>query len=221
MKRGRKPGRSEVVWSADLAYATGLMATDGCLSSDGRHLDLTSKDREQLLNFMRCIRRPLPISLKRTPEGRSVSRVQFSDVTLYRFFLDAGLTPKKTHTIGPIAVPEKYFFDFLRGHYDGDGTFYSYYDPRWKNSFMFYLSFVSASRRHILWLRDMLERRIGVKGHITSAKGHAVVQLKYAKAETLIILKHLYPRKLSICLTRKRLKIAKVLRIVGLSLPLR
>ncbi len=221
MKRGRKPGRSEVAWSADLAYATGLMVTDGCLSSDGRHLDLTSKDREQLLNFMRCIGRPLPISLKRTPEGRSVSRVQFSDVTLYRFFLDAGLTPKKTHTIGPIAVPEEYFFDFLRGHYDGDGTFYSYYDPRWKNSFMFYLSFVSASRRHVLWLRDMLEKQIGVKGHVTSAKGHAVVQLKYAKAETLTILKHLYPQKLSICLARKRLKIAKVLRIVGQSLPIR
>ncbi len=34
-------------WTANLAYAVGLITTDGCLSKDGRHIDLTSKDLEQ------------------------------------------------------------------------------------------------------------------------------------------------------------------------------
>lgn len=207
-------------WSADIAYAVGLMVTDGCLISDGRHLDLTSKDREQLLNFITCIDRAIPISKKKGPEGRMVNRVQFSDVVLYRFLLEVGLTPKKTHTIGPLKIPEKYFFDFLRGHYDGDGTFYSYFDPRWKASYMFYLSFVSASKGHITWLQATIEKLIGVRGHITSAEGHAVIQLKYAKKETITLLKHMYPSPSVRSLSRKRLKIAKALRIVGLSLPL-
>lgn len=218
-KVGARPKREVVTWSADVAYAVGLMATDGCLSSDGRHLDLTSKDREQLLNFMRCIKKDILIGKKKTPLGNQVSRIQFSDITLYKFFLSVGLTPRKTHTLGPIEIPNKYFFDFLRGHFDGDGTFYSYYDTRWGNSFMFYLSFVSASPKHIAWLRESLKAILGVNGHITRAKGHAVVQLKYAKKETVLLAKKMYPQKGVICLSRKRLKIAKALRIVGWSLP--
>lgn len=218
MKRGAPPKREEVRWSAELAYAVGLLTTDGCLSSDGRHIDLTSKDREQLGNFMRCIDKKVRIGIKKTVTGKSVNRIQFSDVVLYRFLLSIGLTPKKTHTLGPITVPDPYFFDFLRGHFDGDGSFYSYHDTRWKKSFMFYLSFVSASRAHISWIQKTLRKRLGVNGYLTHAKGQSVIQLRYAKTETQVILQKMYAKKGAICLSRKRLKIEKALRIVGLSL---
>ena len=42
-------------WSPNFAYAMGLLATDGCMYNDGRHFDLTSKDIEQLKNFMKCL----------------------------------------------------------------------------------------------------------------------------------------------------------------------
>ncbi len=45
----------DTTWTANLAYAVGLIATDGCLSSNGILIDLTSKDREQLLNFSQCL----------------------------------------------------------------------------------------------------------------------------------------------------------------------
>ena len=218
MKRGAPPKREEVTWSAKVAYAVGLMTTDGCLQSDGRHLDLTSKDKQQLVNFMRCIGKTVRIGKKKTTTGRQVSCIQFSDVVLFRFLLSIGLTPRKTHTLGPVEVPDLYFFDFLRGHFDGDGSFYSYYDPRWKESFMFYLSFVSASHAHISWLQQSIKKRLGVNGYLTKAKGQSVIQLRYAKREALIIIKKIYSKKASICLSRKRLKIQKALRIVGLSL---
>ncbi len=44
-------------WSPEIAYSVGLMASDGCLSKDGRHIDLTSVDIEQLENFSRAIGR--------------------------------------------------------------------------------------------------------------------------------------------------------------------
>ena len=37
---------SPLAWTAELAYAVGLITTDGNLSSDGRHLGIPSKDRE-------------------------------------------------------------------------------------------------------------------------------------------------------------------------------
>jgi hypothetical protein len=217
---GSKPKRGEVRWSPEIAYAVGLIATDGCLSTSGRHIELTSKDEEQLTNFMQCIGKEVPISRKLSGyTGQPVTRIQFSDITLYKFLLSIGLTTRKTHTLGEIDVPDHLFFDFLRGHHDGDGSFYSYLDSRWKNSFMFYLTFASASAEHIEWLRSTLSRLLNIKGHIGKSERSRVLQLKYAKREALLILKEMYRDRDAICLKRKRLKITHVLRIVGESLP--
>lgn len=220
--RGTKPKREEVIWSPDLAYAVGLIASDGCLSSSGRHIDLTSKDEEQLLNFMQCIGREVRISLKKSSYGdEGIKRIQFSDITLYKFLLSIGLTPKKSLTIGALDVPDPFFFDFLRGSFDGDGCFYSYLDPRWKNSFMFYLNFISGSERHTAWLQESIERLSGVRGHqvCSGREGHKIYSLRYAKADSIKILNRMYPHGEVVCLSRKRLKIEKALRIVGKSLP--
>jgi hypothetical protein len=218
--RGPKPRRREVIWSSELAYAIGLIATDGCLSNDGRHINLTSKDLPQLKTFLKCIGRPnIRVATKKGSFRTSTTYVQIGDVVLYRFLLSIGLMPNKTKILAALTIPDKYFFDFLRGHHDGDGSFYSYYDPRWRSSFMFYLQFISASHAHVVWIRKNLERLLGVQGHITASKNSSVVQLKYAKRETLLILKKMYPHADIPCLARKRLKIVRALRIVGESLP--
>lgn len=207
-------------WSSELAYAIGLITTDGNLSTSGRHISLTSKDVPQLKTFLKCIGRPdIRIAVKKGSYRPSITHVQIGDVVLYDFLLSIGLMPNKTKRLGALAIPEKYLFDFLRGHHDGDGSFYSYYDPRWRSSFMFYLTFISASPAHVYWIREILECKLGVRGHIATAKNSCVMQLKYAKREALLILEKLYPRPDVVCLARKRLKIERALRIVGKSLP--
>ena len=140
--------------------------------------------------------------------------VQFGDVLFYRFLQDIGLTPAKSRTMGALKISDQYFFDFLRGYFDGDGTFYSYFDPRWRSSFMFYTVFVSASTSHIRWLRSEIQRHLGIRGHVTGKemKG-AAYQLKYAKAESLQLLPKMYYDNRAICLSRKRLKIEKAIGI--------
>lgn len=217
--------RKEVIWSSKLAYAVGLIATDGCLSPDGRHLLLTSKDLEQVQNLRTIldVKTNIGIVYSGRKEGRRpYHRLQWGDVVLYNFLLGIGLTPNKSLTLGMVVVPDEYFFDFLRGHHDGDGSFYSYFDPRWKSSYMFYLCFTSASKKHLLWIRSELYRLLRVQGslsaHHQSNRPNSFYQLKFAKAETLLILGKLYPNESVICLSRKRLKIEEALRIVGLSL---
>lgn len=202
-----------------MAYAVGLLATDGCLSGDGRHLELTSKDREQLENFRICVGIKNKITTKISGyTGKSYTRIQFSDVTLYRFLTRIGLTPAKSKTIGKLIIPRRYFFDFLRGAFDGDGSFYSYMDPRWKSSYMFYTAFTSASMEHIQWLRASMSQYLGIKGHITNDGRGITHQLKYAKRESLKILGKMYRKDTSMFLTRKRLKIDKALHIIGMKL---
>lgn len=146
---------------------------------------------------------------------KNISFVQFGDVIFYRFLQSIGLTPNKSKTLGEVMVPNKYFFHFLRGHFDGDGTFYSYWDPRWRSSFMFYTEFISASREHILWLQEEILSRLNIKGHITNGGIKACYQLKYAKTESYKLLPKLYFQGGELCLKRKHLKIKKALAIIG------
>lgn len=203
-------------WSPRLAYVIGLLATDGCLLSDGRHIDLTSKDKSQLRNCLKCLGLNNKIGYKTSGPGKKMyPRIQFGDIVFYRFLLEIGFTPAKSKTLGTLNIPYKYFFDFLRGAFDGDGTFYSYWDPRWKSSFMFYTVFISASRMHINWIRSILFRRLKISGHITHDPRKITYQLKYAKQESLKVLKRMYYNPTLICLKRKRLKIEKALGTIG------
>ena len=133
---------------------------------------------------------------------------------MYKFILEIGFTPAKTKTIGAVKIPPEYFFDFLRGHHDGDGSFYSYWDTRWRNSFMYYLTFISASEKHICWLRKEINEQLQIKGHLCTNKT-GIHQLRYAKNDSFKLLKEMYYDKDVICLTRKRLKIEKALGIIG------
>jgi hypothetical protein len=76
---------------------------------------------------------------------------------------------------------------------------------------MFYTEFISASKKHIDWIREEIFYRIKIFGHITKAKKNSCYQLKYAKKESTILLRKLYYKKNLICLRRKRLKIKKIL----------
>ncbi len=80
---------------------------------------------------------------------------------------------------------------------------------------MFYTVFISASQMHIEWLQRTLRDVLKVNGHITSGGKHIIYQLKYAKRESRIIIKKLYPNQQIICLARKRLKIQKALGIIN------
>lgn len=213
---GIKPkGKVKLEWSSNFAYAIGLLASDGCLLNDGRHIDLTSKDTEQLENFLRALDIDVRITTKHGGAGKKYQRVQFGDVLFCNFLLDIGITPAKSKTIGELRIPKKFFFDFLRGSFDGDGCFYSYFDPRWKSSFMFYTVFISASKKHIDWLQREIESRLKIKGHITKSAKSVTFQLKYAKAESLELLRAMYYSNRVISLSRKREKIRKALAIVG------
>lgn len=215
----RPLGRVLIRWSPAFAYAIGLMVTDGNMSPDGRHLSLVSKDVEQLEHFMECL--SIRVKIGKSVAGSSDKaywRVQSSDRLFYDFLLEIGLMPNKSKIIGDVAVPREYFFDFLRGHFDGDGSFYSYWDPRWRSSFMYYLTFVSASQLHILWLRSTISSLMSVSGHISKASTSVVYQLRYGKNEALQILKRMYYDDATVCLGRKRVKVEDAMKVASLTI---
>lgn len=219
-KRGPKPKFIiNTKWTPNLAYAVGLLATDGCLGRDGLWIDLTSKDEEQLINFNTCLGINVKIGYKNKGLSNQGRRIQMKNKHFYDFLISIGFTPRKSLTIGEISIPSKFFFDFLRGCFDGDGYTYSYWDTRWRSSFMIYTGFVSASKPFLLWIREEIGNRLNIQGHITSAKKkNFYYQLKYAKHDSLKLLKKIYSGRDRIYLKRKRLKIDKSLATIGWSI---
>jgi len=200
-------------WNKDFAYAIGLITTDGCLSSDGRHIDFTSQDIQLVETFRKCLGINNKIGFKASGTSpRKCPHVQFGDSLFHRWLIDIGITPRKSKTIGELKIPDKYFYDFIRGHFDGDGCCYSYWDKRWVNSFMFYMTLVSASEGHINWLRKKIRQMAGINGHITRAGKNQIFQLKYAKRESKILAKKIYYKNGLPCLKRKYIKIMSAIK---------
>ena len=141
------------------------------LSGRKGHLSLISKDVDQIETFRRCLRLEVPISQIRTATGIH-HKVLWCDRGLYDWFVGAGLTPAKSRTLGPLAVPDSVFRDFFRGCIDGDGSVLVYIDryhaarrPQYVYERL-YVSLVSASLRFLDWIKASVGRMVCVGGAI-------------------------------------------------------
>lgn len=160
-RRGPQPREGSytpLAWTPELAYAVGLIATDGNLARRKRQMSFVSKDIDQIETFRRCLGLRAPIFRVRSGSGRLCYKVQWCNSRLYHWLLDIGLMPAKSR-IGALAVPDEHFRDFFRGCIDGDGSIRTYvdrYNTFKKATYVYtrlYTSLVSASPRFLEWIR--------------------------------------------------------------------
>ena len=203
----------DISWSPNLAYAVGLIATDGNLSGDGRHLSLTSKDRDLLETFRACLNIGAAITPHGSGHGSAGLRVQWGDRHFYDWLVGIGLTPAKGLTLRPLAIPDALFADFARGCIDGDGSVTVYVDTYNTNKSeryvyeRLYVSLVSASHVFLDWMQATIYRVFSLKGSITvrRTEGRSPIwRLRYAKSESIELLRRIYYSPTVPCLTRKR-----------------
>src|SRR3989338_8655274 len=157
----RRQTNKKIYWNSKFAYVVGLIATDGNLSKDKRHINFTSSDIQLINTYKLCLNKSNSITLNSFSERtkKQSYKFQFGDVGFYDFLMRIGLYPNKSLTIDKINVPNKYFRDFLRGHLDGDGSIIFYKDkyntdknPKYVYDRLF-VYFISASIKHVIWLQ--------------------------------------------------------------------
>jgi hypothetical protein len=206
-------------WSREIAYVVGVITTDGTLSSDRRHLGVTSKDVDFLETIRRCLKLDVAITRCSSPSS-GCHRIQWSDRTFYEWLLTLGLMPAKSLRLGPLRIPDEFFADFLRGCIDGDGSIVTYVDrfhaprnPRYIYDRLF-VSIVSASRPFLGWIQSTALRLRGVSGHLTLRKHnehHDLWSLRYAKRESVDVLRWIYYAPDLPALFRKRQRAERAL----------
>ena len=198
----RNKYKKQYEWNADISYLTGLIAADGCLVNDERHINITSKDEEIIRLAQNILDMDAKVTIKAGGYGSTALHLQFSNVALYDFLARCGLTPAKSKTIGPLLVPAPYYPDFLRGYFDGDGTVYGFWDRRWPNSLMYYTGYVSASPPFLEWLRTMNSNLTRATAGVIKPNIRAST-LTYAKADSRKLFKYMYYNDSLPMLTRK------------------
>ena len=217
-RRGRGPApRSRTdfsAWSAPLAYAVGLITTDGNLSPDGRHISVTSKDIDLLETLKNCLSLSNAITPNYNAQGSLNYRVQWGNRVMYDWLVSIGLMPAKSLRLGPLQIPDEFFVDFLRGCIDGDGSIITYADryntfknPKYVYQRLF-VELFSASRPFLEWAQVTATRLKGVGGAVITrelpAPRHPFSVLKYAKQDSLVLLHWFYYSPTVPCLARKK-----------------
>ena len=203
----------KIRWSPEFAYAIGLITSDGNLMSKRQYISFKSVDKELVEKFKIALGIKNKIS-KGVRGGEKIKRyfyIYVGDLIFYRFLNSIGIEFAKSKTIKSVEISDRFFRDFLRGLFDGDGTFYDFWDKRWKSSYVYQMAFSSASLNFIQWLKKRLNRLYKVKGFIR--RGDGVFNLRYVKRDTRKLFSIMYygdTGKL-LYLRRKYAKIKKAL----------
>ena len=206
-----KAGPVDTTWTPLLAYAVGLIATDGNLSPSAKSTNVVSAETDLLEAFKRCIPRAGRIG----PHGPTAWHVTVSSVDFYRWLLTVGLMPRKSLVLADIQVPDAHLIDLARGLMDGDGGIDNYVIhpggnvKRYPNYRYERLNvrFHSASRAHLEWLREALHRVMEITGAIlvddSKDRPNPMYELKYGKHASLALLARMYADPTSPRLDRK------------------
>ena len=106
-------------------YLMGFLAADGSIQKDGGiKIGLSTVDKPFLEKIRTILHSNYPIRDYITKDGFSVSEFIFRSEKIKQKLSQYGIVNNKTKTfVFPYNLPKEFYIDFIRGYFDGDGTF--------------------------------------------------------------------------------------------------
>lgn len=177
------------------------------MSGNGRTVIIAAKDAAYLCQLRDALGLQCRVSQVKNGRGQIAHRLQIGSRVLYDKLLAIGLTPRKSLTIQPLAVPDHGFADFLRGVIDGDGNIRRWRHPT-NGREQWAVRIYGASEPFIRWLQATVERLWHVRGFVyrrrpQNERHHTLYTLKYGKLAARVILAKCYTPG-AVALKRKR-----------------
>ncbi len=192
-----------------MSYVLGFLFADGNIvkTKRGTHfVTFYSADKQLLSNIKIVMGLDHKISKRNSRSGK-VYRIQVGSREMYDDLLRLGLIPKKSKRMKMINIPTKYFGDFVRGYFDGDGNVWSGYinKDRKTKTFVLYVSFTSASVGFLKDMLLMLRKYVNIEGGgVYPVKNKNCARLSLATKDSLKLYKVMYNTCYSLFLSRKR-----------------
>lgn len=211
-------------WSPEMAYVLGFFAADGSMIQNkrgGKYIEFVSTDRCVLELIKKSFGSTHKIQerLQIKSEWKAQYRIQIGCSEWFNDLTNLGFVQNKSKRLSFPKVPEKYFGDFVRGYFDGDGCIYfnklkfaGRKKPRW----VLLTLFTSGCRPFLDSLWETLGAR-GVKGGSLKNKEHGF-ELMFSHKDSVALHRLMYHtgRVLDLYLPRKREKLEKAIQVLKL-----
>ena len=201
-----------------MAYVLGFIYADGNIIYTKRNtwfwsIQITDKEILEKIKMEMCSSHVIS-ERNNGFNHKKIYRLQVGSKEMCNDLLRLGLTERKSKTILLPRIPKKYFPDFLRGYFDGDGGVWFGSKNKKIRSSVDVLStyFTSGSEIFLVKLRDKLSKMGVIGGSLVKKKRG--FDLKYSIRDSLILYKIMYNRKgLSLFLNRKKDRFEKYMNI--------
>ena len=183
-------------WSPEMAYVLGFFMADGSLDANRRgshYLSIQICDKELLYAIRDALGSDHKIShRKRFGNESDLYRLQIGSKEMFNDIKKLGVYEQKTYTMDVPSVPDKYFGDFVRGYFDGDGHVWVgiIHKKRRTQHTVIQTGFTSCSGNFLAGLRGLFLKKGMGKGCIYNKKNASC--LKYSIEDSLLLYNLMY-----------------------------
>jgi len=203
--------------SENLWYFLGYFYADGNMSEENHRISISSVDKEHLTKvFAATGYIGSVITCQRPAPSRPIHVINAHGKNVYNALTDFGLAPNKSKTMQFPNVPNKFLGDFVRGHFDGDGSIIV--QPQKPQSMTFRVKIASGSESFIRDLQGFLAKRNVTPTHIHQQGATSILQFSAHKA-LLTFAKLMYAHCPALYMERKWRQFAMLLGYVGMIHP--
>ncbi|MFZ2038382.1 MAG: LAGLIDADG family homing endonuclease [Minisyncoccia bacterium] len=184
-------------WTPNMSYVLGFFAADGYITLNKRNANfwcIQIKDNKLLQEIRKAVGSNHKISERFNNKYKTtLYRLQIGSKEMCDDLRKLGFYEGKTKNLSVPNVPSKYFKDFIRGYFDGDGNVWSglVHKERAKPLLTIRCVFTSCSKQFLL---DIHERLLcfGVSGGVLSKGQGNYYRLTYSAKSTLIFYDFVY-----------------------------
>jgi hypothetical protein len=181
-----------------MAYVLGFIYADGSVSAKKngkKYIKIYSTDKD-IIDKIHSLLGEFPLHVDEMSKYPSTSdrakdchMFVVSDQVMVQDVWDLGIRPRKSvEWHGPPTVPDEFFWDWLRGFTDGDGSIQAptlkYPYPR--------IQWASGTEGFALWLNTSLRRFTWTKSGISKRRGKNCWELKLDKNLARHVIKQMY-----------------------------
>ena len=210
-------------WSPDMAYVLGFFAADGSMIKNNRgahFIEFTITDRVVLEQIQQVTDSTHRIAEReRGGNSKTGYRLQVGSKKWFEDLTRLGFMQNKSKKLPLPKIPKKYFGDFVRGYFDGDGCIYFNklkFKDRKKPRHILMTLFTSGSRHFLDELWDKLKAN-GVVGGSLKKKTRGF-ELVFSHQDSVALHHIMYHtgKTLELWLPRKRDKLEIAIRELGM-----
>lgn len=194
-----------IINNSEKAYWLGFIYADGYVTSGNRWgIELSSIDKNHLEKLIKVLESNIRLKFRKRKNfiiETEMCGFLINNKTMYCDLLNKGVLPNKTYILefpNEEILPKCFYSDFIRGLYDGDGSFTinsfeSIYKDKKYNNTHIEISFVGKNKNFIIKLQNVINKETNINARVDYIKRDDLYSIRISnKQDCLKFINYLY-----------------------------